>query len=190
MAVSKFWLDVFGKTVSVEGGLVALQSPLLTIKRGTSPFNFQLNELFLKFLWQQMAISKFLSDGFQGNTWCIGGRGLIHPPIALNLKKGTRTSDYQSSEPPPKFIQSPFLYIPYMPPRHISQPLPWVLGGVILKDIISGAFNYVEQYGYLKILFGCFWTNGGLGRGVPIERSFYDNSFDTKCPGLKEKKLK
>ena len=39
-------------------------------------------------------------------------------------------------------------------------------GGVYLKDIISGAFDYVEQNGYLKILIGCVWRNGGHGWGI------------------------
>jgi hypothetical protein len=52
MAISKFWLDVFGEKVGVKGGLVALQS-LSTIKKGTSPLNFQSNEPFLKFLRQR-----------------------------------------------------------------------------------------------------------------------------------------
>jgi hypothetical protein len=53
--------------------------------------------------------------------------------------------------------------------------------------------NYAEQNVYLKILIGCVWGNGGRGRGVPISNrmssfpSFYDISFDTKCPGLKKK---
>ena len=53
------------------GGLVTLQS-LLTIKKGTGPLNYQSNELFLKFLRQQMAISKFLSDAF-GKIRGVGG---------------------------------------------------------------------------------------------------------------------
>ena len=60
MAVWKFWLDVFGEMVGVWGGLVILQS-FLTIIKDSSPFNFQLNELFSKFLRQQMAISKLVS---------------------------------------------------------------------------------------------------------------------------------
>ena len=44
---------------------------------------------------------------------------------------------------------------------------------VILKDRISGPFNYVEQNGYLKILFGCVWGNGGRGRGV----SYFPSTF-------------
>jgi len=32
---------------------------------------------------------------------------------------------------------------------------------VILKDVISGPFNYVKQNGYLEILIGCIWRNGG-----------------------------
>ena len=51
MAVLKFWLDVFGETVGVEGVLAAFQS-LLTIKKGTSYSNFQSNEPFSKFLRQ------------------------------------------------------------------------------------------------------------------------------------------
>jgi hypothetical protein len=39
MYISKIFLDVFGKIVGVRGALVALQL-LLTIKKGTSPFNF------------------------------------------------------------------------------------------------------------------------------------------------------
>jgi hypothetical protein len=38
-------------------------------------------------------------------------------------------------------------------------------GAVILKDIISGLFNYVEQNGYLKILIGCVLGKGGRERG-------------------------
>ena len=51
MAISQFWLDVLGEMVGVEEVLVAFQS-LLTIKKGTSHFNFQSNEPFLKFLQQ------------------------------------------------------------------------------------------------------------------------------------------
>ena len=111
------------------GGLVALQS-LLTNKKDTSPSNIQSNEPFLKFPRQQMAISKFLIDVFRENTKCLcvwgegGGVRGIHPAITLNLKKGTRNSDYQSNEPSPKFIRSPFLYKPYMPPGHNLQSLP------------------------------------------------------------------
>ena len=50
------------------------------------------------------------------------GRG-IHPPITLNLKKGTGTSYYQSIEPSQKFILSPFLHIPNMHPGHNLHPL-------------------------------------------------------------------
>ena len=39
-------------------------------------------------------------------------------------------------------------------------------GAVILKDIISRPFNYVEQNVYLKILIGCVWENGGVRGGV------------------------
>ena len=56
---------------SLGMGLVALQS-LLTIKKGTHPFNFQSNELFLNFPWHKMAISKLKSDTFWENVRCVG----------------------------------------------------------------------------------------------------------------------
>ena len=69
IAVSKSWLEGFGEIMGVGGALFVLQS-LLTIKKGTDPFNLQLNELFLKFLRQQMVISKFITDPFGENmTW-------------------------------------------------------------------------------------------------------------------------
>jgi hypothetical protein len=41
-------------------------------------------------------------------------------------------------------------------------PCPERCGGfVILKHLISRASNYIEQNGYLKILIGCVWGNGG-----------------------------
>ena len=51
MAISKFLLYAFREMVGVEGVLVAYQS-LLTIKKGTSHSNFQLNEPLSKFLRQ------------------------------------------------------------------------------------------------------------------------------------------
>ena len=59
-----FVIDGHGKR-----GLIALQS-LLTNKKRPSPFTFQLNKPFLKFLWQQMAISKFLSYVYWENRRC------------------------------------------------------------------------------------------------------------------------
>ena len=49
----RFLLEVFGEMVGVGGVLVAFQS-LPTIKKDISPFNFQLNEPFLKFLRQPL----------------------------------------------------------------------------------------------------------------------------------------
>ena len=37
-------------------------------------------------------------------------------------------------------------------------------GGIILKDLTLGPFNYVEQKGYVKILIGCVWGNVGRGK--------------------------
>ena len=65
---------VWGKG-GLGGGLIALQS-LSTIRKGTSPFNSRSNELFLIFLRQQMAISKFLSHAFWENMKCVEG----YPP--------------------------------------------------------------------------------------------------------------
>ena len=39
-------------------------------------------------------------------------------------------------------------------------------GAIILKDLISRTFDYVEQNGYHKILIGCVWGNGGPETGV------------------------
>ena len=129
-------------------GLLSSQS-LLTIKKGTSPFSFQSNKRISKFLRQQMAIPKILIYAFRENTRCNGG---IHPLITLNLKKGTRTSDFQSNELPPKFIRSPFPYKlvcpPYMPGiTYNSCPEICRGGGVILQDKISVPCNSVEHNG-------------------------------------------
>ena len=62
MAISKFWLDVLGEMVGVEGVLVAFQS-LSTIKKGTSHFNFQSNEPF----WS------FSDNTFNTNLICLQG---------------------------------------------------------------------------------------------------------------------
>ena len=158
MAISKFWLNGLGNG-GCGRGLVALQS-LLTIKKGISPFNFQSNVPFLNFLRELFLyeVPWFLLK----NTLC--------------QHRSNTTSDYQSKELPPKFIRWPFLYKPYIPPPgHNLLPLSWGLGGVILKDIISEPFNYVEQNCYLKILIGCIWENGGRGSGVscpPITFNF------------------
>ena len=86
-----------------------------------------------------------------------------HPPITLNLKDGIRTSDYQSSQTPPKFTRSSFQCIHYIPLGHGLQTLPCGLWGVvILKYIIPRPWKYFEQNGYLKILYweclGKWWS--------------------------------
>ena len=47
-------------------------------------------------------------------------------------------------------------------------------GGVILKDLIYGSFDYVEQNDYLKIFIGCDWGNSGHGRGVSCPPNTFD----------------
>ena len=51
-------------------GLVTLQL-ILSIRKGTSPFHFQSNEPFSKFLQRQMTILKFLSHAFRENKRCL-----------------------------------------------------------------------------------------------------------------------
>jgi hypothetical protein len=53
-----------------------------------------------------MTISKFLSDIFGEK----GHGGLVSLSSLLTLKNGTRTSYFQSNEPPPKFMRPPFPY--------------------------------------------------------------------------------
>ena len=77
IAISKFWSDLFGQMVGVGGELAALQS-LWTIEKGTSPFNFQSNWPFSKFLRYEKYEMR---------------EGGIHLPITMNLKKYTKTSD-------------------------------------------------------------------------------------------------
>ena len=125
MAISKnnYWMCVWGN--NGPGRWVMPSNHFRLLQEDTGPFNFQSNELFLKFLRQQMAISKLKSDAFRENKRYVGGG--IRPQVTLNLKKSTRTSDYKSNVPPTKLLRLPFLYIPYMPPGYNLQPLPWGL---------------------------------------------------------------
>ena len=50
IAITKFWLDVFGEIVGLGGGLVALQL-LSTLIKGNCPFGIPI-ESFSKFMWQ------------------------------------------------------------------------------------------------------------------------------------------
>jgi len=87
IAVSKFWLDMFGEMVGVGGGLVAHQW-FSTIKKGTSPFSFQSNDLFPMFQRHQMAFSKFLSDALRENMRYV--RGIGYTLLSLWILKRTR----------------------------------------------------------------------------------------------------
>ena len=103
----------------------------------------------------------FLFLMFEIQGVCVGEG--IYPLITLNLKKGTKTSDYQSNGPNPKFLGSPFLYMPYMPPGDnlTTLALRALGGGVILKGVISRPFMYIKHNGYVIILIGSAWENGG-----------------------------
>ena len=85
-----------------------------------------------------MVISKFLPDVFWENTRCEGGN--ICPSIKLNLKKGTRMYNYQSSEPLRSLYDHPFYKNLICPQGITCNPCPDDGGGgglVILKDIIK-----------------------------------------------------
>ena len=60
---------------------------------------------------------------------------------------------------------------------------------LILKDLISGTLNDLEQNIYLKILIGCVWENSRRKRGVScppslstIEKSTSPLNFQTNVP--------
>jgi hypothetical protein len=65
-------------------------------------------------------------------------------------------------------IYATTFYINLMCPQGITYNLctEGSEGVIILKDLISRTFNYVEQNGYFKILNGCVLENGGRERGV------------------------
>ena len=80
--------------------------------------------------------------------------GDIHSPITLGIKKGTRTSDYESNEPPPKITRSP-----------LSYPCPERWGMCRPEDIIFGPFNYVKPNSYqnfYRMCLGKWWAWEGL----------------------------
>ena len=152
-------------------GLVALQT-LSTSGKDTDSLILQSNELFLKFPRQQTVNSKFRSDLFlKKKTYGVG----IHPRLTLNFKKSATTSDYQSNEPPPRFIRSPFLLIPYIPKVTTYNTYSKGFRGVVIHKVtISEPFNYVEQNGYIKIFIRCVWGNGERGRGVSSPPKTFD----------------
>ena len=154
-----------------EGGGGGIHTLItLNLKKGTGSLNFQSNELLSKFLRQQMTIWKFLSDASRENSRCGWD---TTPQITQNLINGTITCDYQSNMPPTKFIRSPFLYISLICPQGITyNRCPEGCGVAIIKNIISGPFNYFEQNGYLKILIGCVWGNGWRGGGLLPSNQF------------------
>ena len=198
MAISKFWLDVFWGIDGREGGLVAIQS-LFTNKKCTSPFNFQSNEPFFK-------VSTTINGHFKISSRCILGKyeagGGVHPPIFWIFERALElsiTSPMSPSEVYTIILSIHTLFVLPCP----DKPCPegYVGGGVELKDVIFGPFNYVQQNDYLKILIGCAMGNGGRGRSVscpPITstngigtgpfnlqsnscfRSFYDNKLPSQ----------
>ena len=87
---------------------------------------------------------------------CILGKyevGSIHPPTTLNLKKPLVCLISNPMSPLRSLYNHPF-YINLKHPQGItSNPCPeGCVGFVILKDIISRLFNYVEQNLYLSTI--------------------------------------
>ena len=101
---------------------------------------------------------------------CISGKyevqGGIHPPVTLNLTKYTKTSYYQYNMPLWSLYDHSFYIYFICPMALLTTPAMRSVGMevIILKDIVSEHFNYVEENGYLKILIGCVCWNGGRGR--------------------------
>jgi hypothetical protein len=58
----------------------------------------------------------------------------------------------------------------------LDHPCPEGCGGgvVILKNLISKTFNYVEQNGYLKILIKWVWGKGRRERGLSCPPITFD----------------
>ena len=107
-----------------------------------------------------MAISKFLFYVF-GEMVSVRG-GLVALQVLSTVKKGTTITLSI------RFTTTLSIKKNLRCPKGITyNPCPeGCRGSFILKDIISGPFNYVEPNVYLKILMGCVWVNGGRGRDV------------------------
>jgi hypothetical protein len=109
-----------------------------------------------------------------GCVWRNGGheRVLIALQYLSTIKKSTSHFNFNFL----KFLRQHFLQKkPYMPQGITYKPcLEGCEGNVILKNIFSGLFNNVEQNGYLKILIGCVWRNGGCERGVSYPSFTFD----------------
>ena len=108
-------------------GLVGLQS-LLTNKKGTSPFNFQSNKPLSKVPKTKMVIWRFLSDTFRKNMRC-GEISTLRSLSILKRMLELLITNKMSSPSEVYTINFLYIYIPYMPPGHNLQPLPWGLGG-------------------------------------------------------------
>ena len=134
----------------------------MTIKKGIGSFNFQSSDVFEVSTTTNCHLKNFIR--------CISGKYEvwgIYPPITLNLKKDTRTSDHQCNESTLKFIRPSFLYIPYMPPGHNLKPLPWGLWGVIvLKDNFPDLSTALDKMAISKFWLPVFEEMMGVGGGL------------------------
>ena len=92
----------------------------------------------------------------------VGVRG-SHPLITMNLKRALELLITN----PMSLLRSSYDHALYTyltcPQGTTYNPCPEGCG-VVISNIVSEPFNYVEQNGYLKILIGCVWGKGGHGK--------------------------
>ena len=92
------------------------------------------------------------------------------PPFILTLKKGTRSSKFQSNEPHPirSLYDHPF-HKNLVCPEHNLQPLHLALEGCVnLEGIVKCALDYCEQNDYLTILIRCVWGKQVVREGWEV----------------------
>ena len=118
MAISKFWLNVFGEMVGLEGGFVALQSLLIDYEKGHYSFQFSIEWALLEVVTTTNGHLKISIRCISGKyEVCVGGGG----PTLRSLWISKRTLKLlliNPIGPSPKLIRSPFLYKRLMPQGH------------------------------------------------------------------------
>ena len=106
---SESWKKLLNFLITIQWAPSKLYAITLSLCTLYAPY------IHLNFLQQQMAISKLISDALRENTRC---RRSIHLLITLNHKNYSITYDIQSNEPIPNFLESTFVFIPYITPGH------------------------------------------------------------------------
>ena len=137
-----------------------------------------------------MTFSKVLADAFQENTR-YGG---ISTLPSLWISKRALKFLIRNSISSLRRLCNHSFYINLKHPQGITyNPCPEGFRRVvILKNIISGPFNYGEQNGYLKISIRCFRGNGERRREVislqqpsTIKKGTNPSNFQSNGPFLK-----